>query len=53
LLLQLAVFVVSLGVPLTAARVFTVSSERIGLYLGMSPFAVGVLLVSTRTSLRR
>jgi cation:H+ antiporter len=30
---------------------FTVSAERIGLYLGMSQFAVGVLIVSIGTSL--
>lgn len=48
---DLLLFLVSLGVLLAAARVFTVSAERIGLYLGMSPFAVGVLIVSIGTSL--
>jgi cation:H+ antiporter len=51
LLADLAVFLVSLGVLLAAARTFTGSAERIGLYLGMSPFAVGVLIVSVGTSL--
>lgn len=48
---DLAVFLVSLGVLLWSARTFTTSAERIGLYLGMSPFAVGVLIVSVGTSL--
>jgi cation:H+ antiporter len=51
LLLDLAVFAGSLGVLLAAARFFTVSAERIGLALGMSPFAVGVLIVAAGTSL--
>jgi hypothetical protein len=34
---ELILFIVSLGVLLAAARTFTVSAERIGLYLGMSP----------------
>lgn len=48
---DLAIFLVSLTVLLAAAKAFTVSAERIGLYLGMSPFAVGVLIVSIGTSL--
>jgi cation:H+ antiporter len=51
LLLALATFAVSLGVLLTAARYFTQSAERIGLALGMSPFAIGVVIVSAGTSL--
>ena len=47
----LLVFAVSLAVLLAAARFFTVSAERIGLALGMSPFAIGVLIVSAGTSL--
>jgi cation:H+ antiporter len=50
-LFNAVVFLVSLGVLLAAARAFTTSAERIGLYLGMSPFAVGVLIVSIGTSL--
>jgi cation:H+ antiporter len=50
-LLDLVVFAASLSVLLAAARRFTASAERIGLALGMSPFAVGVLIVSAGTSL--
>lgn len=46
-----AVFVGSLALLLVSARLFTRSAEAIGLALGMSPFAVGVLLVSVGTSL--
>ncbi len=49
--LALVAFAVSLAVLLAAARLFTSSAERIGLALGMSPFAVGVLIVSAGTSL--
>ena len=48
---DLLLFAASLSVLLAAARFFTVSAERIGLSLGMSPFAVGVLIVSAGTSL--
>lgn len=51
MLTDLAIFVVSLTVLLLAARFFTGSAERIGLSLGMSPFAIGVLIVSVGTSL--
>jgi cation:H+ antiporter len=44
-------FAVSLAVLLVAARFFTQSAERVGLALGMSPFAIGVLIVSAGTSL--
>jgi cation:H+ antiporter len=47
----LAAFTISLAVLLLAARRFTSSAERIGLALGMSPFAIGVLIVSVGTSL--
>jgi cation:H+ antiporter len=50
-ILDLVTFASSLTVLLVAARFFTVSAERIGLALGMSPFAVGVLIVSVGTSL--
>jgi cation:H+ antiporter len=49
--LDLVTFAVSLTVLLAAARFFTTSAERIGLALGMSPFAIGVLIVSAGTSL--
>jgi cation:H+ antiporter len=47
----LALFLASLTALLVAARLFTRSAERVGLALGMSPFAIGVLIVSTGTSL--
>ncbi|HUG52806.1 MAG TPA: sodium:calcium antiporter, partial [Vicinamibacteria bacterium] len=40
-----------LTVLIAAARSFTVAAERIGHALGMSPFAIGVLIVSAGTSL--
>jgi cation:H+ antiporter len=51
MLADLATFAISLAALLLAARFFTTSAERIGLALGMSPFAVGVLIVSAGTSL--
>lgn len=51
MLASLAVFVASLALLLAAARFFTRSAERVGLALGMSPFAIGVLIVSAGTSL--
>lgn len=51
MLSSLAVFVASLTVLLAAARYFTHSAERVGLALGMSPFAIGVLIVSAGSSL--
>jgi Ca2+/Na+ antiporter len=49
-LTSLAAFGASLAVLLAAARAFTRSAERIGSALGLSPFAVGVLIVSVGTS---
>lgn len=51
MLSSLAIFAASLAVLLAAARYFTYSAERVGLALGMSPFAIGVLIVSAGTSL--
>jgi cation:H+ antiporter len=48
---SLAVFTLSLAVLVAAARRFTASAEQIGAALGLSPFAIGVLIVSTGTSL--
>lgn len=45
------IFVASLAALLVAARFFTAGAERIGLAFGMSPFVVGVLIVSVGTSL--
>jgi cation:H+ antiporter len=50
-LLNLVTFATSLAVLLAAARFFTTSAERVGLALGMSPFAIGVLILSAGTSL--
>jgi cation:H+ antiporter len=47
----LVLFLASLALLLAAARLFTNSAERVGVALGMSPFAIGVLIVSTGTSL--
>jgi cation:H+ antiporter len=44
-------FVVSLTTLITAARFFTNAAEVVGLVLGLSPFAVGVVIVSVGTSL--
>lgn len=51
LLLWIGVFVVSLAVLITAARFFTRSAEIVGLTLGMSSFATGVIIVAVGTSL--
>ncbi|BAZ05957.1 calcium/sodium antiporter [Calothrix sp. NIES-3974] len=51
LLIWLGIFVVSLAVLITAARFFTDAAEIIGLALGMSPFVIGVIIVSIGTSL--
>jgi len=48
---SLLVFAASLALLLLAARYFTLSAERVGLALGMSPFAIGVLIVAAGTSL--
>lgn len=51
MLVYLLVFAASLALLVTAARLLTRAAESIGLALGMSPFAVGVLIVSVGTSL--
>lgn len=51
MLLSLVAFGASLALLLAAARFFTLSAERVGLALGLSPFAVGVLILSAGTSL--
>jgi cation:H+ antiporter len=50
-LTSLALFAASLAVLIAAARAFTRAAERIGLALGLSPFTIGVLIVSAGTSL--
>ncbi|MDJ1506122.1 calcium/sodium antiporter [Xanthocytophaga agilis] len=49
--LWIGVFIVSLLVLILAARFFTQSAEVVGHALGMSPFAVGVIIVAVGTSL--
>lgn len=44
-------FASSLTALLVTARLFTSGAEKLGLFLGLSPFTVGVLIVSTGTSL--
>lgn len=44
-------FIASLFVLIWAAGVFVRSAERVGLYLGLSPFIVGVTLIALGTSL--
>ncbi len=51
MLTNVLIFVLSLGLLILAARFFTSSAEVIGRVLGMSEFAIGVLIVSVGTSL--
>ena len=45
------VFIISLAFLIKASDMFTVSAEKIGLYLGIPPFIIGVTIVSIGTSL--
>ncbi|MDZ7632132.1 MAG: sodium:calcium antiporter [Gemmatimonadaceae bacterium] len=51
MLIQFLIFAGSLAALIGAARYFTRAADTIGLAFGMSPFAVGVLLVAAGTSL--
>ncbi|MCB0676934.1 MAG: calcium/sodium antiporter [Saprospiraceae bacterium] len=51
ILLQLGLFVLSLGVLLKASDWFVNSAEQIGLSLGLSPLVVGVTIIAFGTSL--
>lgn len=51
MLTQLLIFAAALAVLLYAARVFTGAAEKLGAWLGMSPFVVGVFIVGVGTSL--
>jgi len=51
LALQVLVFVVSLFVVVKSADYFIDSAERIGLYIGLSPFIIGTVILSIGTSL--
>jgi cation:H+ antiporter len=51
MLIQIGIFIVSLSVLLYASRIFTNAAEKIGLLLGLSPFMIGLVIVSVGTSL--
>lgn len=51
MLTQLFIFAAALVVLLYSARVFTGAAEKLGAWLGMSPFVVGVFIVGVGTSL--
>jgi cation:H+ antiporter len=51
LLTAIGLFVISVIVLIGGAKYFTDGAERIGLAIGMSPFAIGVTIVSIGTSL--
>jgi cation:H+ antiporter len=51
MLTQLLIFVAALAALLYSARVFTGAAEKLGAWLGMSPFVVGVFIVGVGTSL--
>ncbi len=49
--MQSFIFVASLFVIVKSADYFTQSAERIGLYIGLSPFIIGTVILSIGTSL--
>ncbi len=51
LVVQLAIFLVSLFVVTKSADYFTESAEKIGLSIGLSPFIIGTVILSIGTSL--
>ncbi len=51
MLVHFVIFVVSLAVLLYASKKFTDAAEKIGLLLGLSPFMIGLVIVSVGTSL--
>ena len=51
LILSACIFIVSLAVLIKAADFFTDAAERIGLFIGLPPFIVGVTIVSIGTSI--
>lgn len=46
----IAIFIISMAVLIKAADYFTDSSEKVGLFFGLSPFVVGVTIVAIGTS---
>lgn len=53
MLLLLGVLAIGLAVLAGSARAFTTTAERVGLSLGLSPFAVGVIMVAVGHADRR
>ena len=51
LIIWLIIFIVSLFVLIKASDFFTDAAEKIGISLGISPFLIGVTIVSVGTSL--
>ena len=51
LVLNALVFIVSLFVVVKSADYFTESAEKIGVYIGLSPFIIGTVILSIGTSL--
>ena len=51
LIIWIVIFIVSLFVLIKASDFFTDSAEQIGLFLGISPFLIGVTIVSVGTSM--
>jgi cation:H+ antiporter len=51
MLTQIAIFIVSLTALLFASKIFTSAAEKIGIILGLSPFMIGLVIVSVGTSL--
>ena len=51
LLLWLVILIISLAVLVKAADYFTDASEKVGLFFKISPFIIGVTIVSVGTSL--
>jgi len=49
--ISILIFVVALGILLYSANLFTISAEKIGLALKLSPFFIGVVIVALGTSL--
>ena len=49
--LSVLIFIGSLVMLLLSARYFTGAAEKLGLYVGLSPFAIGVFIVGIGTSL--
>ena len=51
LLLWIAILAVSMTVLIKASDMFTNSAEKIGIYLGIPMFVIGITIVSIGTSL--